>query len=354
MPVKMMIYLKITVSFLAALIIFGNGWPLVKAALDYSSDTTIYLTSLAVNLTIKADSAADSVTVNAGNIVVSLSASTGGSFTLTSASRDLTVTQSGNGGAITQTCGAQNVTTLAITQNSGSASYTIAPTDSQCVIITSAPGGGGMPAAWYSPPTAPAGGFSLSINNGVPSAANRIITLNLKGGSDTVRMAISNSSDFKGASQEGYSQTKTWDLCSGLATCSNGQHTVYAKFYTSWGTASPVVSDNIVLESGASVTLLSGSQSSTVFARYLGLGQIGPDVKLLQAFLNGDPDTQLTKSGAGSPGEETNYFGPLTRAALIKFQEKYTEDILTPWGLTKGTGFFGKTTMAKINELSEE
>lgn len=87
------------------------------------------------------------------------------------------------------------------------------------------------------------------------------------------------------------------------------------------------------------------------FKRNFRFGMISKEIKYLQLFLNLDPETQLAKNGPGSPGKETEYFGPLTKSALIKFQEKYKDEILKPLGLKKGTGFFGPKTRTKINKL---
>lgn len=85
------------------------------------------------------------------------------------------------------------------------------------------------------------------------------------------------------------------------------------------------------------------------FARSLTLGSTGQDVFELQKILNLSSQTQVAITGAGSPGQETTYFGDLTWQALIKFQNLYAPDILHPIGLINGTGFMGASTINFLN-----
>ena len=50
-------------------------------------------------------------------------------------------------------------------------------------------------------------------------------------------------------------------------------------------------------------------------------------------------------------GLVTGNFLNLTQSAVIRFQEKYKEEILIPLGLEKGTGYAGERTRSKINQL---
>ena len=87
--------------------------------------------------------------------------------------------------------------------------------------------------------------------------------------------------------------------------------------------------------------------SGTGFTRALTLGSRGADVRSLQIVLNADARTRVAASGVGSPGSESDYFGPATLRAVQKFQEL--------WGIaTKGNagyGFVGPMTRAKLNAL---
>ncbi|MEX0918815.1 MAG: peptidoglycan-binding domain-containing protein [Candidatus Paceibacterota bacterium] len=82
----------------------------------------------------------------------------------------------------------------------------------------------------------------------------------------------------------------------------------------------------------------------TSFNQNLSIGSTGPEVLALQKFLNSKGYTVAT-SGAGSPGNESSYFGSLTQSALIQFQSAN--------GITmaQGAGNFGPLTRAIINPM---
>jgi len=224
--------------------------------------------------------------------------------------------------------------------NADDVSATNTDNDTAVVVEVAPPGGSVMLPSWSSQPTPPAEGFAVSVNNsGALSTASPIVTLNLRGGSNTEKMAISNTPDFINIGQEPYAQTKIWNLCQGLISCPEGEYTVYVKFYAPWGKSSDVISSKIIYETAAHKEI---AAAITTTIKY---GQTGPDVIFLQEFLKSQ-GIEIYPEGIVS-----GWFGPLTKKAVIRFQEKYAGDILAPWGLTKGTGFVGKSTGAKINEI---
>lgn len=100
-----------------------------------------------------------------------------------------------------------------------------------------------------------------------------------------------------------------------------------------------------------SIGALSPSRKTpSIFTRILRQGDRGNDVKALQVFLNthGAP---VAKSGQGSVGNESTYFGPATTKAVTRFQELYKNDILKPYGLEKGTGIFGNKMKELIDSM---
>lgn len=80
------------------------------------------------------------------------------------------------------------------------------------------------------------------------------------------------------------------------------------------------------------------------FKSNLSLGSQGEEVKELQKCLA--KDTEIYPES-----ETTGYFGQKTKEAVVRFQEKYREEILTPQQLEKGTGDVKGNTRSKLNEI---
>jgi len=97
------------------------------------------------------------------------------------------------------------------------------------------------------------------------------------------------------------------------------------------------------------------AQVNTILAKKIGTCTFSNDlyygltnnfeVRCLQEFLKAQGPEIYPE------GLVTGNFLSLTKAALIRFQEKYASEILAPLGLEKGTGFVGERTRAKINAM---
>jgi len=79
------------------------------------------------------------------------------------------------------------------------------------------------------------------------------------------------------------------------------------------------------------------------FTRSLYLGVSGADVKCLQQYLNGAGYT-VAATGVGSAGNETMYYGGLTKAAVAKWQAAN--------GVAPAVGYFGSISQAKYSAVA--
>lgn len=210
----------------------------------------------------------------------------------------------------------------------------------------------GLPAYVFNLPTPPQNDFfSININNGDEFTYSGEVFIDIVTGADTYWVAFSEDSDIGSVPLIHYEPRLKYSLSPGC-----GKKTVYAKFYTRYGYGIDPVFDTITLRKKeqsikASEEVLEEIKDDVLefeacydhFFEYLRFGDEGDEVKKLQIFLKDHENfNDLNVSG---------YFDEQTRRAVIIFQEKYSEYILAPWNIDKGTGFVYKTTIKKINEL---
>lgn len=141
---------------------------------------------------------------------------------------------------------------------------------------------------------------------------------------------------------------------SAQAALTEAQISAILSLLQSFGADAATVSNVNSALRGQATTGTAASTSSVcpyTWSRNLTTGATGDDVMKLQKFLNSDSATMVATSGAGSSGNESSYFGPATKAAVAKFQNKYASEVLTPLGLSAGTGYFGASSRVKANAL---
>lgn len=86
-----------------------------------------------------------------------------------------------------------------------------------------------------------------------------------------------------------------------------------------------------------------GGTSCYTFNSNIGIGYSGSDVSALSTALNRD--------GVSFFQNTSLIFDENLASAVSSFQEKYRSEILTPLGLSAGTGYLGTKTRAKLNSL---
>jgi hypothetical protein len=100
-----------------------------------------------------------------------------------------------------------------------------------------------------------------------------------------------------------------------------------------------------ILQLQQQVTSMTGQSVSWChnFNTNLRIGDTGSEVEALQ--------TALKKEGFALGDDKTGEFGEYTASAVVAFQEKYRDEILSPLHLVHGTGYVGPSTRAKLNKL---
>lgn len=248
---KLIIILSLTLAM------WAPGGFVLAAYNDFqTNDTvTINISDLGINLTMDSGANVESMTVNGNNLSLAVAANS--TITLRSADRRAMDVTSGFRGA-TFGCPSSGGSTLTITSDA-SQTGTISISTSQCTVTQASAGGGsggggGVPTPTVITPT----NASISIKAGAAETNAAEVTLTLSA-TNATEMMVSNQSNFAGISWESYKTSKTWTLGTGL-----GKKTVYAKFKSSTGNESAVVSDDVMLLPAQAVAGITSSAGGKV------------------------------------------------------------------------------------------
>ncbi len=211
--------------------------------------------------------------------------------------------------------------------------------------------GGGALTAWV-PVTVRAdadGRLGLMLNEGAASTKDRQLRVRFLVDASTIR-------GYSLSLDPAFAYASLTDASHATATFAlpdrPGSYTVYGMLFSKTGNASPRLQATIEYRPNEALPVPAPVRSGFAFTRTLRPGSRGEDVRRLQQFLNAS-NILVSEKGAGRPGFETTYFGPGLTRALKRFQERHREDVLTPFGLTAGTGVFGEKTRQLVQRLMD-
>lgn len=335
---------------------------------DVSLTTDAVISTGGYSLTISGSTALVQ-TLEVGSSDFSITVATGSTMVVTSSDRKIFTVHGVTSAYYSQTC-SDSVSTLTITVPSASEAVPtalITPTATTCSasVGSSVSGGSGsggsvpVPAPVTTPvvipvvvptavpvavPSCPAGVICTPVALG---SASVVLTKDLSRGDENAD--VKKLQEFLAMDKEIYPE--------GIASGFFGPATERAvkRFQAKYGISQvgrvgPITREKIEeVSKGTQVPATLNVPVSAIFTKALTKGIVDGDVISLQKILNSDPDTVVSSSGAGSPGNETDYFGSLTLSAVQKFQEKY--NIASPGD--PGYGFVGPMTRSKLNELAK-
>ena len=353
-----MIKNKLKIGFLiVTLSIFIGSGSAMAADITWNAATSVTIGS--DTYSISSGSEATSIAVGSSTVVVVVPTSS--TFTFVSSDKYVLANVHDTGdvstvcNASTNTMTVTGPTTVTITPNSGST----------CTLNSGGVGGGSsnLPPADTTPPS----NTSVSISAGASTTSTLSVSLTLAA-TDATQMIISNDAGFAGASWETYATTKSWTLTSG-----DGVKTVYARFKDAAGNMSVATSDTITVSGTGTIAIVSneptggcsggnlyntstgnpcvnnlGNANQNSSIKFAGVAKVA---KVINYKTRSTAVTNLQKflKAMGTDiypaGLVTGYYGPLTKAAVAKFQMNY--GIVTGVS-TPGYGRVGPKTMAKI------
>jgi peptidoglycan hydrolase-like protein with peptidoglycan-binding domain len=324
------------------------------AALNFQTSELVQTLSPATTLTIASGSAADVLQVNATSVAITVSSSTGGSFTVLSPSYDLSVATSSGGGTVATSCNSGVVSTT-ISQATGSTVYTITPGGTTCessgppVInsFTANPSsitsGNSSLLSW-----SVFGASSTTLDNGIGDVSDQTSTTVSPSQTTTYTLTVTDSAGSSTTAQATVSVTPASSGSGGGGSSGGGGGGGGGGYYfppvSTTSTASSTTS--VSASAGSLLSLLQELRSLTVELftlsntnnRSLTVGSQGTDVWALQVLLILDgTGPQAGKLAVVGP---TGYFGSLTQRAVAEYQKAN--------GVVPDVGYFGAKTKSAI------